>query len=139
MFSFISGVSFLLALAGKYMKIFVALLLFIVAGSYYLKANASIFNNDVEVKTYSDIYFKLESSPVSLAEVITGAKEFALNICEDDVYQQALGKSTESCRIRFHETQVYCSKYILAKGQQYYTTRDEVSLLSEKFISCVSG
>ena len=66
----------------KYTTLAAAALLII--GGSYLSAKATLFDSsdNITVETYSDIFFKLESSPVNIDEIITGASQFANSLCD---------------------------------------------------------
>jgi hypothetical protein len=122
-------------------KSFILVLLSALAIGYYLtaKANSGTSINSTDVEKYSDIFFKLETSPVSMREIIVGAKHFAITLCEDGGYQQALGGSVSACKLNFDRTKDMCSRYPVAEKEQFYTDKAIVSLLAEQFINCVSS
>ena len=122
------------------MKKTILLIFSIVFIGYYLTAKASqyAFNKHIEVKTYSDLYYKLETAEVSINEIIIGASEFSLTMCADKVYQEAMGSSTEGCNGQFLSAKNKCAKYLIKTSKHYYKSKEKVSQLTERFINCVS-
>lgn len=122
------------------MKTVFTVILSIILIGYYLTAKASHFSSkNTEVNTYSDIYFKLETSSVNINEIIAGATDFALTMCADKAYQEALGNTVVSCNSQFEESKNVCSKHIMKNAKQHYTDKATVTLLTERFIKCVSA
>lgn len=113
-------------------------LILIIAGGYYAYENKIASNTQIEVKTHRDIYTKLESSPVTTAEIITGATEFALTMCNDSSFQSAGGETTTSCKDRFNSFKSICSNQIFGKEEKLYSDKGTVVSLAKRFINCVS-
>lgn len=122
------------------MKKIIVLLVSVIFIGYYLnaKASQSSLNKETEVKTFSDIYYKLETSSVSIDEIIIGATEFALTMCADRAYQEVLGNSVQSCNDHFQMTKDTCASYLIRSSQRQYKDKTKVTLLTERFINCVS-
>jgi hypothetical protein len=106
-------------------KSFILVLLSALAIGYYLtaKANSGTSINSTDVEKYSDIFFKLETSPVSMREIIVGAKHFAITLCEDGGYQQALGGSVSACKLNFDRTKDMCSNTLLQRKSNFTPTK----------------
>ena len=128
------------------MKVIITIIvLLIITSGYYLSVHAAIFNANktIEVKEYSDLFYKLgsDSAPdsVSIDEIITGASQFALSMCDDAVYQQVLGKTVDSCKLKFHQSKAKCAQFLTAHNAAFYDKKTPVSLVAEKFIDCVSS
>ncbi|ALS35072.1 hypothetical protein PTRA_b0623 [Pseudoalteromonas translucida KMM 520] len=127
------------------MKVIITtIVLLIIASGYYFNAHIPVFNakKAIEVKVYSDIFYKLgsDSAPdsVSIDEIIAGASQFALSMCDDAVYQQVLGKTVDSCKLKFHQSKAKCAQFLTAHNAAFYNKKTPVSLVAEKFIDCVS-
>ncbi|KKN57816.1 hypothetical protein LCGC14_0558470 [marine sediment metagenome] len=131
----------LIIVLGVIMKTVFTMILSIILIGYYLTAKASHFSSkkDMQVNTYSDIYFKLETSSVNINEIIAGATDFALTMCADKAYQEALGNTVASCNSQFEESKNVCSKHIMKNAKQHYTDKATVTLLTERFINCVTA
>ncbi|SJN38500.1 hypothetical protein [Pseudoalteromonas sp. JB197] len=131
---------------GNSVKVIISIIvLSIIASGYYFSAHAAIFNTKktIEVKVYSDIFYKLgsDSGPgtVSINEIIAGASQFALSMCDDTVYQQVLGKTVDSCKLKFHQSKAKCAQFLTAHNAAFYDKKTSVSLVAEKFIDYVSS
>ncbi|ASM52224.1 hypothetical protein PESP_b0699 [Pseudoalteromonas espejiana DSM 9414] len=122
------------------MKKMIILIASVISIGYYLnaKASQSSFKKETEVKTFSDIYYKIETSSVSIDEIIIGATEFALTMCADRSYQEALGNTVQSCNHHFKMTKDRCASYLIKNSQRFYKDKTKVTLLTERFINCVS-
>ncbi|MFL3651155.1 MAG: hypothetical protein ACI6PR_08050 [Pseudoalteromonas sp.] len=122
------------------MKKLIILSVSVIFVGYYLNAKASqgSLNKGTEVKTFSDIFYKLETSAVSVNEIIIGATEFALTMCADRAYQEVLGNSVQSCHANFQKSKDICAGYLIKSSQPLYREKTKVTALTEKFINCVS-
>ena len=60
------------------MKRTILLIILVLFFSYYLTAKASqviFIKKDFEIKSYSDIFYRLETSPISIDDIIVGSTE----------------------------------------------------------------
>ena len=123
----------------KYTTLAAAALLII--GGSYLSAKATLFDSsdNITVETYSDIFFKLESSPVNIDEIITGASQFANSLCDESIYQEVIGESVNSCKQKFKQSQAQCADFITKNSEVMYTDKVAITLVSEKFINCMTN
>ncbi|TMO97299.1 hypothetical protein CWC14_08870 [Pseudoalteromonas sp. S3260] len=110
-------------------------------GGSYLSAKTTLFDpaQSITVETYSDIFFKLESSPVSINEIITGASQFADSLCDETIYQEVIGESVNSCKQKFKQSQAQCAEFIIKSNEPMYTDKVAITQLSEKFINCMTN
>ncbi len=110
-------------------------------GGSYLSAKTTLFDpaQSITVETYSDIFFKLESSPVSINEIITGASQFADSLCDETIYQEVIGESVNSCKQKFKQSQAQCAEFIIKNNEPMYTDKVAITQLSEKFINCMTN
>lgn len=110
-------------------------------GGSYLSAKTTLFDpaQSITVETYSDIFFKLESSPVSINEIITGASQFADSLCDESIYQEVIGESVNSCKQKFKQSQAQCAEFIIKNNEPMYTDKVAITQLSEKFINCMTN
>jgi len=113
-------------------------LILIIVGGYYFYETKSDPNTEIEVKTHRDIYTKLALTPVSTSEIITGATEFALSMCDDISFQNAGGETTSSCKNKFTNFKTMCSNQVFGEEEQLYSSKNKVDSLSKRFINCVS-
>lgn len=136
---FQNGRSFATALMKMMKKVIVLTVLAIVVGCFLnVKSSRSSLHKEAEVKTFSDIYYKLETSAVSVDEIIIGATEFALTLCADRTYQEVLGHSVQSCNEHFKTIKETCASYLMKSSQRLYKDKAKVTLLADRFINCVS-
>jgi len=110
-------------------------------GGSYLSAKTTLFDpaQSITVETYSDIFFKLESSPVSINEIITGASQFADSLGDETIYQEVIGESVNSCKQKFKQYQAQCAEFIIKNNEPMYTDKVAITQLSEKFINCMTN
>ncbi|QBJ64592.1 hypothetical protein [Pseudoalteromonas sp. DL-6] len=110
-------------------------------GGSYLSAKATLFSptDSITVETYSDIFFKLESSSISIDEIITGASQFADSLCDESIYQEVIGESVNSCKQKFKQSQAQCADFTRKNSEAMYTDKVAITLVSEKFINCMSN
>ena len=123
------------------MKFTTIVVLALLIGGSYLTAKATLFDasDEVTVTTYSDIFYKLESSPVSIDDIITGASQFADSLCDESIYQEAIGASVNSCKHKSKQSQVRCANFITNHSEAFYTDKVAITLVSEKFINCMTN
>lgn len=114
------------------------ILILIVAGGYYLYENKVTLSPEIEVKTLKDIRTKLENSSVNSNEVIKGATELAIRLCEDNSFQEVVGESINSCKQRLSKFKSMCSESVFGKKITQYSNIDEVSSLAKRYVTCVS-
>ena len=128
-------------LQGNVMKYTTMAAVALLIGGSYLSAKATLFDpaQNITVETYSDIFFKLESSPVSIDEIITGASQFADSLCDESIYQEVIGESVNSCKQKFKQSQVQCADFIMKNSKLSYTDKAAITLVSEKFINCMTN
>ncbi len=128
-------------LQGNVMKYTTMAAVVLLIGGSYLSAKATLFDpaQSITVETYSDIFFKLESSPVSINEIITGASQFADSLCDESIYQEVIGESVNSCKQKFKQSQAQCAEFIIKNNEPMYTDKVAITQLSEKFINCMTN
>ena len=123
------------------MKKTILLIILVLFFSYYLTAKASqgiFIKKDFEIKSYSDIFYRLETSPISIDDIIVGSTEFALRMCADKDYQKVLGNTVESCNANVSSSKNTCASYLRKDSKKFYKDKHEVKRLTEQFIKCVS-
>ena len=128
-------------LQGNVMKYTTMAAVALLIGGSYLSAKATLFDSsdNITVETYSDIFFKLESSPVSINEIVTGASQFADSLCDESIYQEVIGESVNSCKQKFKQSQAQCAEFIIKNNEPMYTDKVAITQLSEKFINCMTN
>ena len=128
-------------LQGNVMKYTTMAAVALLIGGSYLSAKTTLFDpaQSITVETYSDIFFKLESSPVSINEIITGASQFADSLCDESIYQEVIGESVNSCKQKFKQSQAQCAEFIIKNNEPMYTDKVAITQLSEKFINCMTN
>ena len=111
--------------------------LVVLSGYHFYDKNTGM-NSTNQIKTLQDVQKKIEYSPVNAAEILTGASDFALKLCEDNYFQEVAGETPSSCKDRLTKFKPLCSDSVFGNKSTKYTNKDTVSSLANRFVKCVS-
>ncbi|MFD2168266.1 hypothetical protein ACFSJY_18560 [Thalassotalea euphylliae] len=119
------------------MKYLFVLVLALCAYKYFEATKIEQAQQSMPIKTYKDVFDKLQVADVSNHELLTAASHFALNLCDDDSYQSAGGETKASCIAKFEAFREMCAERIFT--QPIFTQQDEpqIKQLTKRFVNCV--
>ena len=55
------------------------------------------------------------------------------------IYQEVIGESVNSCKQKFKQSQAQCADFITKNSEVMYTDKVAITLVSEKFINCMTN
>ncbi|WP_448566884.1 hypothetical protein [Thalassotalea ganghwensis] len=117
---------------------YITILGLIIIGVFFYE-NEAFSGAQVNVKTYGDVFTKLKYSPVTIDEIRIGSTDFAKKLCKDESFQQAAGESPSSCLLKLESFESACADKIFGDAEKLYSDKTSVTLLSERYISCLSA
>ena len=115
------------------MKYLISILI-VAGGYYYYQNNSSI---EINVTDYESLLNKVETSDVTLDEVIFGANKLVGIFCNDADFQKSGGSSVKACLETFEDFKTMCEERVFEDAPNVFNSKEEVVKISKRYSLCV--
>ncbi len=108
------------------------LLIAIVGAGYYYYTNHYAVATPVAVDSYQALLKKVESAPVTKAEVIFGVNDLSRQLCNGDST-----RSSSDCLSKYSNYKEICEGRIFGRAPETYTRKEDVVSTAHSYRECV--